>query len=116
MAIAVDLDGTLAEYHGWNGPNHVGQPIIPMMERVIEWLNKGTEVCIFTARIYEDPVALTGVRGWLVEQARVFECPAIAELEITNIKQPKFTEFWDDRAIPVHKNTGEINYGQEETV
>ena len=32
--IGVDLDGTLAEYHGWKGSEHIGPPIPLMVERV----------------------------------------------------------------------------------
>ena len=27
-----DLDGTLAEYHGWKGVEHIGKPIKPMCD------------------------------------------------------------------------------------
>ena len=35
--IGVDLDGTLAEYHGWQGIEHIGEPIPKMMARVRRW-------------------------------------------------------------------------------
>lgn len=31
--IGVDLDGTLAEYDGWKGPDEIGAPVEPMVER-----------------------------------------------------------------------------------
>lgn len=45
----MDLDGTLAEYHGWNGG--IGKPIPGMVRRVKAWLAEGLEVRIFTARV-----------------------------------------------------------------
>lgn len=33
--IGVDLDGTLAEYHGWQGPDNIGSPVQPMVERML---------------------------------------------------------------------------------
>ncbi len=48
--IGVDLDGTLAHYDGWAGPESIGEPIPLMMARVREWLALGREVRIFTAR------------------------------------------------------------------
>lgn len=30
--IGVDLDGTLAEYHGWKGAEHIGQPRLDALE------------------------------------------------------------------------------------
>jgi hypothetical protein len=32
--VGVDLDGTLAEYHGFKGPEHIGKPIPKMVARV----------------------------------------------------------------------------------
>ena len=32
--IGVDLDGTLAEYHGWNG-GAIGEPVPAMLARVV---------------------------------------------------------------------------------
>ena len=49
--IGVDLDGTLAEYLGWQGMGHIGEPIAPMVERVKAWLAEGKDVRIFTARV-----------------------------------------------------------------
>lgn len=31
--IAVDLDGTLAEYDGWKGSAHIGNPVPKMVEK-----------------------------------------------------------------------------------
>lgn len=100
MAIAVDLDGTLAEYHGWKGIDHIGAPIPAMMERVKNWMCDGLEVIIFTARA-DDPEAVRFVKEWLVEQG-------LGDLEVTNVKYKKFREFWDDRAVSIEFNTGRI--------
>ena len=48
--IGVDLDGTLAEYHGWND-GKIGEPIQLMVERVKRWLAEGKSVRIMTARV-----------------------------------------------------------------
>ena len=39
--IGVDLDGTLAYYDGWQGIDHIGEPILPMLNRVTKWLEQG---------------------------------------------------------------------------
>lgn len=39
--VGVDLDGTLAEYGGWQGAESIGPPVEPMLERVKEWLSEG---------------------------------------------------------------------------
>lgn len=36
--IGVDLDGTLAEYGGWKGADHIGAPVPAMLARVRAWL------------------------------------------------------------------------------
>lgn len=41
--IGVDLDGTLAEYHGWDD-GRIGAPIPKMVQRVKQWLAEGKEV------------------------------------------------------------------------
>lgn len=100
IKIAVDLDGTLVEYHGWKGPTHIGKIIMPMFLRVAYWLEKGYEVVIFTARIHNDPIAEKFLRHWL-------NSVGLEKVGITNIKTPDITQFWDDRAVGVEFNTGE---------
>ena len=48
--IGVDLDGTLAYYDQWRGEHHVGEPILPMLDRVKKWLSEGREVRICSWR------------------------------------------------------------------
>lgn len=99
--IAVDLDGTLAAYGGWQGHEYVGPAIPEMLERVHAWLASGYQVVIFTARVY-DPAAMPPIRRWL-------EMHGLEHLEVTNIKRPDFVEMWDDRAFRVHTNTGKTS-------
>ena len=47
--IGVDLDGTLAHYGGWIGPDHIGDPIAPMVERIFD----------LPCRVIDDPVTGT---------------------------------------------------------
>ena len=98
--IAVDLDGTLAEYNGFKGHDHIGSPIKPMLDRVKQWLGEGRKVIIHTARAH-DPKAIPPIRKWCKEHLG-------QELPVTDRKDPKATEFWDDRAVSVERNTGKI--------
>jgi hypothetical protein len=119
--IGVDLDGTLAEYTSWKGPEHIGKPILPMVERVKRWLANGHRVKIFTARAYNPdngvPVAVKPnaeavpeslsirnsvyiIREWLVNTA------GLPPLEVTCIKDALCVEIWDDRCVAVEANTG----------
>jgi hypothetical protein len=97
--IGVDLDGTLAEYHGWKGPTHIGVPIAAMQQRVKDWLASGKEVRIFTARACV-PEQLGPIKAWCIEHLG-------QELAITNVKDFGMVELWDDRAVQVKINTGD---------
>lgn len=96
--IGVDLDGTLAHDAGFSGPDQIGPPIPEMLERVKRWLLEGREVRIFTARA-TIPQQIPPIREWL-------RAHGLPELEITNVKDFKLVELWDDRAVEVITNTG----------
>ena len=101
--IAVDLDGTLAHYNGWVGPEHIGDPIPDVLDRVKAALAKGYEVYVFTARVsasgQERVKAIRAIEAWCsLHLGQV--------LPITATKMFRFAEFWDDRAVGLHTNTG----------
>lgn len=96
--IGVDLDGTLAWHGEWKGPTHIGAPIPPMVERVKAWRKEGMEVRIFTARA-DMPEALPAIRAWCLQHIG-------EELPITNVKDYKMAQLWDDRAVGVVTNLG----------
>jgi hypothetical protein len=114
--IGVDLDGTLARYEGWKGPDHIGAPIPKMVERVKLWLSMGITVKIFTARVaksgwankegFLDDAAFAAQQESLIKHwcVKVFG----RELEVTATKDLHMTQLWDDIAVPVIPNTGEI--------
>lgn len=105
--IGVDLDGTLARYDGWVGPCVIGEPVPIMVERVKAWLAAGREVKIFTARasgggrmsLAEVQVVRAAIKAWCVRHIG-------QELEVTNVKDYRMVELWDDRAVGVIPNTG----------
>lgn len=63
--VGVDLDGTLAEYHGWDD-GRIGRPIEVMVRRIKLWLERGREVKIMTARA-SFPEMVVPVQDWLEE-------------------------------------------------
>lgn len=103
--IGVDLDGTLAEYHGWEGITKIGDPIPKMVARVKGWLNKGKDVRIYTARVCEQHADELEEITEAIE--RWCELYIDQKLPITNKKDMNMIECWDDRSIQVIKNTGE---------
>ena len=100
--IGVDLDGTLAEYHGWKGIEHVGDPVPKMLARVRNWLASGQPVRIVTAR----------VGGQDSNEARIYierwcKVHLGCVLPVTCSKDFEMIELWDDRCVQVLPNTGE---------
>jgi hypothetical protein len=110
--IGVDLDGTLAHYEAkpYN-PDHVGEPIPAMVERVKAWLRQGFEVKIFTARAskkdwasgeaYDHEAAKRVVQEWAKKHIGV-------ALEVTCEKDYGMIELFDDRCVSVEENTGRL--------
>lgn len=97
--IAVDLDGTLAHYDGWIGPEHIGNPIPLMADRVREWLRHNVEVRIFTARACI-PEQVPPIEQWCLTHFGKI-------LPVTNQKDFSMIELWDDRCVQMKPNTGE---------
>lgn len=106
--IGVDLDGTLAHYEGFQGTEHIGEPIKPMVDRVRGWLLQGKEVRIFTARMHGHGMPLIGggvadvktpIQQWCQKHLGTV-------LEVTNSKDFGMIELWDDRCVQVEANTG----------
>jgi hypothetical protein len=98
--IGVDLDGTLAKDNGWKGATKIGAPIPKMVARIRRWVGHGKKVKIFTARA-DDERSVNAIKKWLKDN----ELP---DLEVTNLKDQHMKELWDDRAVEVERNTGEV--------
>jgi hydroxymethylpyrimidine pyrophosphatase-like HAD family hydrolase len=105
--VAVDLDGTLAEYHGWAGADSIGKPIPLMLQRVRNWLARGVTVKIFTARA-TIPEQIPLIKKWLVEAC------GLPELDVVCCKDFAMIFLYDDRCIQVEMNTGKLVCGGEE--
>lgn len=127
--IGVDFDGTLAHYDKWVAPDHCGRPVQAMVDRVKAWRAAGREVRIFTARVYPITEVITGypVLQFVPEQYRadlpyryrdvITAAQAIQDwsrlylgevLPITCVKDYDMIELYDDRAVQVRPNTGEL--------
>jgi len=97
--IGVDLDGTLARDLGSARWDEIGSPIEPMLMRVKRWIAEGHTVKIFTARA-SSPRQVVAIKKWLVS------C-GLPDLEVTNVKDQRMIELWDDRCVQVTTNLGE---------
>lgn len=106
--IGVDLDGTLAEYHGWPEDGSIGPPIPFMLQRVKKWLAEGKQVKIMTARVSPNSRGHREVlhqrsliANWCIRNVGL-------ELDVTCEKDYGMVELWDDRAVRVERNTGRM--------
>ena len=101
--IGVDLDGTLAHDLGNRRENRcleqIGSPIKPMLNRLRKWLAEGKTVKIFTARA-SSPKQVVMIKKWLASYG-------LPDLEVTNVKDLRMVELWDDRCVQVMTNLGE---------
>jgi hypothetical protein len=103
--IGVDLDGTLAEYHGW-GSGAIGKPVPLMVERVKRWHAEGKDVRIFTARVScANRNQLDAERECVAVQIWCLEHLGFVPV-VTCEKDYRMIELWDGRCHPVQLNTG----------
>ena len=77
-----------------------------MIERVQAWLADGYTVKIFTARMTDPKTRDTNaarrhIEAWCEKHVG-------QKLEITNVKDSGMMELWDDRAVQVVPNTGQV--------
>ena len=107
--IGVDLDGTLAKYDSWVGPEHIGEPVAAMVVRVQSWIQMGYEVRIFTARVSHNGTPGRESEAETARHAIEKWCRVHIghDLRVTNQKDYAMLELWDDRCVQVVPNTGE---------
>lgn len=104
--VGVDFDGTLAEDTGWKGDDHLGAPIPAMVKRVQKWLSMGYEVRIFTARV--SPKAGRNVQA-NKQRLTLWSKKHIGQaLESTCVKDMEMIRCFDDKAVQVIKNSGQL--------
>jgi hypothetical protein len=108
--VGFDLDGTLAKYDGWKGIDYVGEPIAGMARRVVDLLERGVEVRIFTARVstaFNDRAdAARHIQDWTEKHFG-------ERLKVTCEKDFAMAALYDDRAVAVEYNTGLVLGGEE---
>jgi hypothetical protein len=93
--IALDFDATIADYDGWQGPDHKGELLEGAREFMEVLVESGYELHIVTSR----PIG--GIQEW-VEDNRIDHLIK----GITNLKMAAFC-YLDDRALPFNNNFDE---------
>lgn len=121
-----DLDGTLAKYDKWEGIDHIGEPVKPMVDLIKKMHAEGKVVKIMTARVApcrledgtigeqftwltsepsSDPdakyTATQYIQDWCEETAQLGFVP-----EIVYQKDHLMLELYDDRVKQVVLNNG----------
>lgn len=101
-----DFDGTLVDHKTGDDIDGIGAPIAPMVQLAKDLLADGKEVRIFTARVNgddkgENECQRKMIADWTVKWLG-------QELMVTHEKDPSMIRLYDDRAVQVVKNTGEI--------
>jgi len=103
--IGFDLDGTLAikDFENGNFPDDkvppIGEPIESMINIVKEYINKGENVKIFSARVSHGSGEIDKIKSWCLKHIGI-------ELDATNVKDPMCKKIYDDIAVQVIKNKG----------
>ena len=102
--IAVDLDGTIAEYDGWKGVEHIGLPISKVTRVLRELKERGWYIRIFTCRLNGVHTKLGRCdiikesKGYIENWLKAFNIP-FDEI-VLNIEGKPFAHVYlDDRAI-----------------
>lgn len=111
--VGVDLDGTLAEYHGWPQDGGIGKPIPAMLKRVkkwVEYMHRGDmAVRIMTARVC--PIGRPPDQDCAEYKARIeaWCLEHIGEvLPVVYEKDFRMVTLYDYRCREVEMNTGRL--------
>jgi hypothetical protein len=123
-----DFDRTLVKYDRWRGADHYGENIQAAVDALIQHLDKGDNVKIFTARIHPilsvslysqmSVASGTSTGEFLVgqEAVRAVQRWCMSNLghplEITCVKDARCIAIYDDIAIQVVPNEGRRADGQ----
>ena len=130
-----DLDGTLAKYDTWEGIDHIGEPVKPMVDLIRKLHDEGKVVKILTARVAPRENAETRLNPYLTDHAvyaavghdneeryrDIYRAPKWTAREfvadwclrhlgflpdITHEKDPNMLTLYDDRVKQVVPNRG----------
>lgn len=104
--VAFDLDGTAAHYDGWKGITHISDPIPKTIAHILAYINAGVTVKFLTARVAtedeeEKQLAINTIQAWSKQHIGHV-------LDATCIKDRHMIRLYDDRAVRVAENTGEV--------
>lgn len=120
-----DLDGTIAKYDKWIAPDVIGEPVMPMIEFMKDFIRRGELVKIYTARVWPMELSLNFsemdaekfnvIINRLKDAHRAKRAIEYWSLQnlgtivpITHNKDFAMLTLYDDRVVQVEKNTGRL--------
>ena len=89
--VCVDLDGTLAQYDGWKGIHHIGDPITGSREFLSSIRAMPAFICIHTTRANTD-ASRAIIETWLLNNHMPYDMVSIGG-------KPYAKAYVDDRAV-----------------
>lgn len=95
--LAIDLDGVLAEYHGWKGEEIVGKPMPGIRHFLQRIQEEGWELVIHTTRSPHVVVAWLEAQG--LEKFFLLDAPSKGRQYRIVGRKPRATVYLDDRAL-----------------
>lgn len=102
--VAVDLDGVLAQYHGWEGSEIIGPPIPGALE-FAKSIAKVADIIVFTSRVSEETGDRDAVSALSAGQLRIKIVDWLERNKFPFVDvyigqgKPKVAAFIDDRAV-----------------
>jgi hydroxymethylpyrimidine pyrophosphatase-like HAD family hydrolase len=90
--IAVDFDGVIADYGGWQGGTTFGLPRTDVIETLEVLRSEGWKIIVHSTRASED------IRPYLIENKIPFDEINCNSSYKTGGVKPVATVYWDDRA------------------
>lgn len=90
--IAVDLDGVIADYDGWDGSGAIGKPRKDVIEALAMLRNEGWKVIVYSCRSSAE------IAPYLDRHSVPFDEINQDSSGVTSGAKPAATVYWDDRA------------------
>ena len=111
IIVAIDLDGTLAHYDGWKGPENIGNPVTDAVTICRLLHNAGVKVIVHTCRTNKTMNEISGINtgkmirdigAWLHEWDLGF-------IHVNEDEGKPFAHaYLDDRGVYFKRNGGEL--------
>jgi|SRR5438128_1022971 len=91
--IAVDFDGVIAEYQGWEGIGTLGSPRQDVIDALKVLREEGWKIVVYSCR------ASTEITPYLLQHAVPFDEVNQNSSRLCGGPKPAATVYWDDRAL-----------------